>query len=51
MLHMVYHPLIFCLSVNVAIHKNKKTKKSDSINYRAITISSLLGKIFDNSIF
>ena len=35
------------LSNLVLIPKNKRGNKSDSSNYRAIAISSLLGKIFD----
>ena len=35
------------LSKLVTIPKNKRGNKSDSSNYRAIAISSLLGKIFD----
>ena len=35
------------LSKPVPIPKNKMGNKSDSSNYRAIAISSLLGKIFD----
>ena len=35
------------LSTLVPIPKNKRGNKSDSSNYRAIAISSLLGKIFD----
>ena len=35
------------LSTLVAIPKNKRGNKTDSNNYRAITISSLLGKLFD----
>ena len=35
------------LSKLVPIPKNKRGNKSDSSNYRAIAISSLLGKIFD----
>ena len=35
------------LSKLVPVPKNKRGIKSDSSNYRAIAISSLLGKIFD----
>ena len=48
---MVYHPLIFCLSVIVPIPKNKRANKCDSSNYRAMAISSLLGIFLDNVIF
>ena len=41
----------FCLSVIIPIPKNKRANKCDSSNYRAISISSLLGKKFDNVIF
>ena len=41
-------PIDLCLSVIVPIPKNKRVNKCDSSNYRAITISSLLGKILDN---
>ena len=44
-------PNDFCLSVIVPIHKNKRTNKCDSNNYRAIAISSLLGIFLDNIIF
>ena len=37
-------PIVFCVFVIVPIPKNKKTNKCDSSNYRAIAISSLLGK-------
>ena len=40
----------FCLFVIVPIPKNKRANKCDSSNYRAIAISSLLGKILDNII-
>ena len=39
------------LSVIVPIPKNKRANKCDSSNYRAIAISSLLGKILNNIIF
>ena len=35
------------LSTLVSIPKNKRRNKADSNNYRAIAISSLLGKLFD----
>ena len=35
------------LSTLVPIPKNKRGNKTDSNNYRAIAISSLLGKLFD----
>ena len=35
------------LSKLVSIPKNKRANKSDSCNYRAIAISSLLGKLYD----
>ena len=35
------------LSTLVPIPKNKRGSKTDSNNYRAIAISSLLGKLFD----
>ena len=44
-------PIDFCLSVIVPIPKNKRANKWDSNNYRAITISSLLGIYLDNIIF
>ena len=44
-------PIEFCLYVIVPITKNKRANKCDSSNYRAIAISSLLGKILDNIIF
>ena len=40
-------PGALLLSTLVPIPKNKRGNKSDSSNYRAIAISSLLGKIFD----
>ena len=40
-------PGALLLSTLVPIPKNKRGTKSDSSNYRAIAISSLLGKIFD----
>ena len=39
-------PVGMLLSTLVPIPKNKRGNKSDSSNYRAIAISSLLGKIF-----
>ena len=39
------------LSKLVSIPKNKRGNKSGSSNYRAIAISSLLGKIFDFIVF
>ena len=44
-------PIDFCLSVIVPIPKNKRANKCDSSNYRAIAISSLLGKFVDNVVF
>ena len=47
---MIVHdiaPGALLLSTLVPIPKNKRGNKSDSSNYRAIAISSLLGKIFD----
>ena len=44
-------PIDFCLSVIVPIPKNKRANKCDSSNYRAMAVSSLLGKIVDNIIF
>lgn len=41
----------FSLSTIVPIPKNKRINKCDSNNYRAIAISSLLGKILDIIIF
>ena len=40
-------PGALLLSTLVTIPKNKRDNASDSSNYREITISSLLGKIFD----
>ena len=44
-------PIDFCLTVIVPIPKNKRANRCDASNYRAISISSLLGKILDNIIF
>ena len=44
-------PIDFCLTVIVHIPKNKRANKCDSSNYRAIEISSLLGKILNNIIY
>ena len=38
------------LSTMVPVPKNKRGNKSDSNNYRAIAISSILGKLFDSII-
>ena len=35
------------LSTMILVPKDKRASKSDSNNYRAIAISSILGKIFD----
>ena len=47
---MVIHGTIpggLLLSKLIPVPKNKRGNTSDSSNYRAIAISSLLGKIFD----
>ena len=44
-------PIDFCVSVIVPISKNKRANKCDSSNYRAISISSLLGQFLDSIIF
>ena len=44
-------PIDLCLSVIAPIPKNKRANECDSSNYRAIAISSLLGKNSDNIIF
>ena len=36
------------LSTMIPVPKDKRASKSDSKNYRAIAISSILGKIFDS---
>ena len=45
-------PTGLLLSIMVPVPKDKRGSKSDSNNYRAIAISSILGKLFDSiSIF
>ena len=41
-------PSGFLLSTMIPVPKDKRASKSDSNNYRAIAISSILGKIFDS---
>ena len=43
-------PLGLLCSTMVPVHKDKRGSKSDSNNYRAIAISSILGKLFDSII-
>ena len=44
-------PTGLLLSTMVPVPKDKRGSKSDSNNYRAIAISSILGKLFDSIIF
>ena len=43
-------PTGLLLSTMVPVPKDKRGSKSDSNNYRAIAISSILGKLFDSII-
>ena len=43
-------PTGLLLSTMVHVSKDKRGSKSDSNNYRAIAISSILGKLFDSII-
>ena len=43
-------PLGLLCSTMVPVPKDKRGSKSDSNNYRAIAISSILGKLFDSII-
>ena len=47
MLIQVFAPGGLLLSTLVPIPKNKRGNKTDSNNYRATALSSLLGKLFD----
>ena len=43
-------PAGLLLSTLVPLNKNKRGNKCDSKNYRAIAISSIIGKLFDSFI-
>ena len=40
-------PLGLLCSIIVPVHRDKRRSKSDSYNYRATVISSILGKLLD----
>ena len=50
MLYHCYAPSSFCISTMVPIPKKSSGSMGEITNYRGITLSSLLSKIFDNCI-